>query len=397
MQHAINSFKFFSTLLLLLLANILFSPVVQAHPHECYSVEYADHYVVKPGDTYFIIAQKFYGDGYLWNIVYQANLQYRPRYIPVGVILHIPAIQVSHVDCHQTQDEMPLPPVQQPPQQPTSEPLSTPVPVASPTPVMVPTPAPTISPIASPTPLPTVPQSREILKQEAFASQINLFYQPSFYSEQLQSKSIQTNGQVANGFGARLRVLPHENVMISGQYQRSFNILERQGTKEQTERLHQQANLGISYVAPLPIEKSARKDKSLSFKLGVNARYHHYQGKTIENELSPLRDRDYMDGQFQTFSGELEAGMAYRYTGYQEPITLEGNIGYSPYQVVIQDPVQNYGLPEHMQSLKLELSVISKIPDTDANIGLHYQYNYGFGEQFQQSQHQINMLTGYEF
>jgi len=51
-------------------------------------------YTVQPGDTLYLIAQKFYGDGNLWNLIYDANrnaLGPNPNHIQVGMVLVIPA------------------------------------------------------------------------------------------------------------------------------------------------------------------------------------------------------------------------------------------------------------------------------------------------------------------
>ena len=48
------------------------------------------HAVVK-GDTYWDIAEKAYGDGAEWKRISQANPEYQPRRLPVGLELKIPA------------------------------------------------------------------------------------------------------------------------------------------------------------------------------------------------------------------------------------------------------------------------------------------------------------------
>jgi 3D (Asp-Asp-Asp) domain-containing protein len=51
-------------------------------------------YTVQPGDTLALIAQKFYGDGNLWQLIYDANrntIGPDPNQIQVGMVLVIPA------------------------------------------------------------------------------------------------------------------------------------------------------------------------------------------------------------------------------------------------------------------------------------------------------------------
>ena len=50
-------------------------------------------YTVQPGDTLSVIAGKFYGDGNLWNLIYEANrnaIGPNPNQIQVGMVLVIP-------------------------------------------------------------------------------------------------------------------------------------------------------------------------------------------------------------------------------------------------------------------------------------------------------------------
>lgn len=50
-------------------------------------------YTVQPGDTLFLIAQKLYGDGNLWQLIYNANsatIGNDPSQIKVGMVLVIP-------------------------------------------------------------------------------------------------------------------------------------------------------------------------------------------------------------------------------------------------------------------------------------------------------------------
>ncbi|MBD0347423.1 MAG: LysM peptidoglycan-binding domain-containing protein, partial [Coleofasciculus sp. Co-bin14] len=51
-------------------------------------------YTVQPGDTLALIAQKFYGDGNLWQLIYDANrntIGDNPNQLQVGMVLVIPA------------------------------------------------------------------------------------------------------------------------------------------------------------------------------------------------------------------------------------------------------------------------------------------------------------------
>lgn len=344
------------------------------------------YYLAKKGDTFYKIARGVYGDPSLWPILYQLNPDFHPHYIPVGAMIRL-------FDPSQLYRNPPSP-------QPEPTPSATPMPIAIPTPMPtiptpapIPTPLPTPEPFPSPVPLPSALPGSSALKQEVYKSQLKVMYQPSFYQESLVSKNIQVDGQVANGLGAEIQVLPHENVMISGYYQRRFNVLERQGTKEQAERLQQQGKLGLNYVTPLP---PVQKGK-LSMKTGVNAIYNHYQGKTISNPNTVLRNPDYLEDSFQSIGGEVELGLAYLYKELGEPVTLGVNLSYSPYTAIVQDKSKNYGLPDRMQGLGLGMSIESNVLESAINLGLHYLFNYNFGNDFHQSQHQLNISTGYQF
>lgn len=48
-------------------------------------------HVIVAGDTYWDLAEKSYGDGSKWKAISAANPDYRPRRLPVGVTLKIPA------------------------------------------------------------------------------------------------------------------------------------------------------------------------------------------------------------------------------------------------------------------------------------------------------------------
>ena len=50
-------------------------------------------YTVQPGDTLYLIAQKFYGYGSLWILIYEANrnaIASNPNQLQVGMVLVIP-------------------------------------------------------------------------------------------------------------------------------------------------------------------------------------------------------------------------------------------------------------------------------------------------------------------
>ena len=54
----------------------------------------SQNYTVQAGDTLFLIAQKFYGDGNLWQLIYETNraaLGPDPNQLQVGMVLVIPA------------------------------------------------------------------------------------------------------------------------------------------------------------------------------------------------------------------------------------------------------------------------------------------------------------------
>ena len=50
-------------------------------------------HVVAGGDTYWDLAAKAYGDGTKWRTIAEANPGYRPRRLPIGATLTIPAAQ----------------------------------------------------------------------------------------------------------------------------------------------------------------------------------------------------------------------------------------------------------------------------------------------------------------
>jgi nucleoid-associated protein YgaU len=49
-------------------------------------------YVVRPGDSLWAIAQRYYGDGSLWPLLYVANADhvYNPNLIYPGEVLRLP-------------------------------------------------------------------------------------------------------------------------------------------------------------------------------------------------------------------------------------------------------------------------------------------------------------------
>ncbi len=48
-------------------------------------------HVVVAGDNFWDLAEQYYGDGEKWRLIQAANAHYKPRFIPVGVTLKIPA------------------------------------------------------------------------------------------------------------------------------------------------------------------------------------------------------------------------------------------------------------------------------------------------------------------
>lgn len=66
------------------------APAEQA-PAQAASAE--RQHVVVAGDTYWDLAEQYYGDGEKWQLIADANPDYRPRALPIGVTLTIPAAQ----------------------------------------------------------------------------------------------------------------------------------------------------------------------------------------------------------------------------------------------------------------------------------------------------------------
>ncbi|MBX3566864.1 MAG: 5'-nucleotidase C-terminal domain-containing protein [Rhizobiaceae bacterium] len=50
----------------------------------------ANTHVIQPGDNYWDIAVKVYGDGFKWKLIAEANPGYKPRFLPIGATLTIP-------------------------------------------------------------------------------------------------------------------------------------------------------------------------------------------------------------------------------------------------------------------------------------------------------------------
>jgi 5'-nucleotidase len=48
-------------------------------------------HVVVAGDNFWDLAEQYYGDGEKWHLIQDANADYKPRFIPVGATLKIPA------------------------------------------------------------------------------------------------------------------------------------------------------------------------------------------------------------------------------------------------------------------------------------------------------------------
>jgi nucleoid-associated protein YgaU len=67
-------------------------------------------YTVKEGDTLFLIAKKYYGDGYKFNLISKANNLNNPNLIEKGQTLMIPeASNTDTTTMEKTQNEEPLP------------------------------------------------------------------------------------------------------------------------------------------------------------------------------------------------------------------------------------------------------------------------------------------------
>lgn len=55
-------------------------------------------YTVKEGDTLFLIAQKYYGDGYQYTAVAETNKLANPNLLEVGQVLDIPKLDLGNQD-----------------------------------------------------------------------------------------------------------------------------------------------------------------------------------------------------------------------------------------------------------------------------------------------------------
>ena len=58
----------------------------------------ATTYVTQPGDSLWSIAEKFYGDGTMWPVIYEANravIGDNPNYVQAGLTLTIPDAPAS--------------------------------------------------------------------------------------------------------------------------------------------------------------------------------------------------------------------------------------------------------------------------------------------------------------
>ncbi|MGC4025048.1 MAG: 5'-nucleotidase C-terminal domain-containing protein [Mesorhizobium sp.] len=51
----------------------------------------AQEHVIARGDNFWKLAEKFYGDGEKWHVLQDANPDYKPRFLPIGSNLKVPA------------------------------------------------------------------------------------------------------------------------------------------------------------------------------------------------------------------------------------------------------------------------------------------------------------------
>jgi nucleoid-associated protein YgaU len=49
-------------------------------------------YTMKDGEALWQLAQRAYGDGRLWRAIAEANDLDRPRFVPTGTVLKVPAL-----------------------------------------------------------------------------------------------------------------------------------------------------------------------------------------------------------------------------------------------------------------------------------------------------------------
>jgi nucleoid-associated protein YgaU len=111
-------------------------------------------YTIQSGDTLFLIAQKFYGDGYQFNKIADANGISDPNSITVGQNIIIPAA-----------DETPSP---------SASAMSSASPTASPSDMASPSPSATVAPTMTPAPTATpAPQSTMSNDQTAWGTKIS--------------------------------------------------------------------------------------------------------------------------------------------------------------------------------------------------------------------------------
>jgi 5'-nucleotidase len=51
----------------------------------------AQKHVIARGDNFWRLAEKFYGDGKKWHVLQEANPEFKPRFLPIGSTLKVPA------------------------------------------------------------------------------------------------------------------------------------------------------------------------------------------------------------------------------------------------------------------------------------------------------------------
>jgi len=82
-------------------------------------------YTVKEGDTLFVIADKYYKDGYKYTEIAKANNLTNPDALEKGQVLEIPKLETAVAETSPTSSAQPS---EQPSEQPTSTPEVTPTP-----------------------------------------------------------------------------------------------------------------------------------------------------------------------------------------------------------------------------------------------------------------------------
>jgi 5'-nucleotidase len=60
-------------------------------PAEAAPAAPANTHVIAAGDNFWDIAEKVYGDGFKWTLIAEANPGLRPKFLPIGATLTIPA------------------------------------------------------------------------------------------------------------------------------------------------------------------------------------------------------------------------------------------------------------------------------------------------------------------